>query len=201
MSQDIDKKSESSTQRNLRWQSLITLIAKEDEDSLGRLYDETNRLLYSLALKILSDADDSEEVVLDVYKYIWKNASGYDPGQSNPSTWLVMLTRSRAIDKLRSRKTPIEIPDTFEGELSSTDVSPEDSVMGLEKRKIVLDALSGLSPKQRKVIELVYFYQFNQSEISEMLDMPVGSVKSTIRLAKDKLKKTLSLFESYDPNL
>lgn len=198
MSQDMDNKSESSTQRNLRWRGLIALIAEGDEDSLGRLYDETNRLLYSLALQILSDKDDAEEVVLDVYKYVWKSASGYDPDQSNPSTWLVMLTRSRAIDKLRSRKTPHEIQDTFEGELSSTDTSPEDSVMGFEKRKIVLDALSGLSPKQRNVIELSYFSQFNQSEIAEMLDIPVGSVKSTIRLAKEKLKKTLILFESDD---
>ena len=198
MSQDMDNKSESSTQRNLRWQGLIALIAEGDEGSLGKLYDETNRLLYSLALQILSDKDDAEEVVLDVYKYVWKSASGYDPDQSNPSTWLVMLTRSRAIDKLRSRKTPHEILETFEGELSSTDISPEDSVMGFEKRKIVLDALSGLSPKQRKVIELSYFSQFNQSEIAEMLDIPVGSVKSTIRLAKEKLKKTLILFESDD---
>ena len=70
--------------------------------------------------------------------------------------------------------------------------------MGLEKRKIVQDAMLELSPKQRKVIELVYFYQFRQSEISEMLDMPFGSVKSTIRLAKGKLKNTLILFGSDD---
>lgn len=198
MSQDIDNKSESSTLRNLRWQSLIALIAKEDEDSLGKLYDETNRLLYSLALQILSNSADAEEVMQDVYKYVWKSASNYDPEQSNPATWLVMLTRSRAIDRLRSRKSPLELSDTLEREFAKTDINPEDSVMGLEKRKIVQDAMLELSPKQRKVIELVYFYQFRQSEISEMLDMPVGSVKSTIRLAKGKLKNTLILFESDD---
>ena len=96
MSQDIDNKSESSTLRHLRWQSLIALIAKEDEDSLGKLYDEPNRLLYSLALQILSNSADAEEVMQDVYKYVWKSASNYDPEQSNPATWLVMLTRSRA---------------------------------------------------------------------------------------------------------
>ncbi len=195
MSQDIYKKSEPASERNLRWQSLIALIANEHEESLGKLYDETNRLLYSLALQILSNDDDAEEVMLDVYKYVWKSASNYDPEQSNPATWLVMLTRSRAIDKLRSRKNPLELSDTLERELSNTDANPEDSVMGLEKRQIVLDALTELSPKQRKVIELSYFYQFNQSEISQMLDMPVGSVKSTIRLAKEKLKNTLALFE------
>ena len=195
MSQDMDNKSESSTQRNLRWQSLIARIAEEDEDSLGKLYDETNRLLYSLALQILSSGSDAEEVILDVYKYVWKNASGYDPRQSNPATWLVMLTRSRAIDKLRSRKNPLELSDAFEIEFAKSDTSPEDSVMGIEKRKIVVDALRDLSPKQRKVIELCYFYQYRQSEVAEMLEMPVGSVKSTIRLAKEKLKNTLVLFK------
>jgi RNA polymerase sigma-70 factor, ECF subfamily len=198
MSQDIYKKSEPAFERNLRWQSLIAHIANEHEESLGKLYNETNRLLYSLALQILSNDDDAEEVMLDVYKYVWKSASNYDPEQSNPATWLVMLTRSRAIDKLRSRKNPLELSDTLERELSNTDANPEDSVMGLEKRQIVLDALSELSPKQRKVIELSYFYQFNQSEIAQMLEMPVGSVKSTIRLAKEKLKNTLILFESGD---
>ncbi len=196
MSQDMDNKSESSTNRNLRWRGLIALIAEGDEDSLGKLYDETNRLLYSLALQILSDKDDAEEVVLDVYKYVWKSASGYDPDQSNPSTWLVMLTRSRAIDKLRRRKPSIDLPDALEGELSDTGLSPEDTVMGLEMRQIVLDSLSGLSPKQRRVVELAYFSQFNQSEIAEMLDIPVGSVKSTLRLAKDKLRNTLAIFEN-----
>ena len=195
MSQDMGNKSETSTQRNLRWQELITLIANGDDEALGKLYDETNRLLYSLALQVLSNADDAEEVMLDVYKYVWSNAANYDSGQSNPATWLVMLTRSRALDKLRSRKKPLEQTDIFEKELSSSDAGPEDSVMGLESRQIVLDALSELSPKQRKVIELAYFSQFNQSEIAKMLDMPVGSVKSTIRLAKEKLKNTLALFK------
>jgi len=198
MTSDIDKKSGSASERNLRWQSLIAQVANENENALGELYDESNRLIYSLALQILTDTSEAEEVTLDVYKYVWKNASNYDALQSNPTTWLVMLTRSRAIDRLRSRKNLPELSDTFEREFAKTDINPEDSVMGLETRKIVQDALLELSPKQRKVIELVYFYQFKQSEIAEMLDMPVGSVKSTIRLAKEKLKNTLTLFESDD---
>jgi len=198
MTSDIDKKSGSASERNLRWQSLIAQVANENENALGELYDESNRLIYSLALQILTDTSEAEEVTLDVYKYVWKNALNYDALQSNPTTWLVMLTRSRAIDRLRSRKNLPELSDTFEREFAKTDINPEDSVMGLERRKIVQDALSELSPKQRKVIELVYFYQFKQSEIAKMLDMPVGSVKSTIRLAKEKLKDTLILFESDD---
>ncbi len=195
MSSDINIKSEKSLDRNQRWHNLLAQIANENENALGELYDESNRLIYSLVLKILGDISESEEVTLDVYKYVWKNASNFDSQKSNPTTWLVMIARSRSIDKLRSRKSTIEISDSLERELTNTDINPEDSVMGRETRKIVRDALSELSPKQRKVIELVYFYQFNQSEIAEMLDMPVGSVKSTIRLAKEKLKNTLTEFQ------
>ena len=106
-----------------------------------------------------------------------------------------MLTRSRAIDKLRSSNIPIKLSSTFEEELSKTETSPEDTVMGLEQRKFVQDALSSLNPKQRRVIELVYFYQFRQSEVANMLDIPIGSVKSTIRLAKEKLSGSLSLLK------
>ena len=183
-------------ERDMRWKNLIYQVAKGDEGALGELYDQSIKLVYSLALQIVSSKPEAEEVSLDVYKYVWKNASTYDPGRSNPATWLVMLTRSRAIDKLRSSSNPIKLSKTFEEELSRSEISPEESVMGLEQRKIVQDALSELSLKQRRVIELVYFYQFRQSEIANMLDIPIGSVKSTIRLAKEKLSRSLGPMKS-----
>lgn len=183
-------------ERDLRWKNLISQVAKGDERALSILYDESVRLTYSLALQVLSNVSEAEEVALDVYKYVWKNASKYDPERSNPATWLVMLTRSRAIDKFRSKNNPIKLSQSFEEELNRTEINPEDTVMGLEHRKIVQDALLELNPKQRKVIELVYFYQFRQSEIANMLDIPIGSVKSTIRLAKEKLSTSLRLLKS-----
>lgn len=196
MTSDTNIKSETPQERNQRWERFLTQIAKENEAALGDLYDESNRLIYSLVLKILGDISESEEVTLDIYKYVWKNASSFDPSKSNPTTWLVMIARSRSIDKLRLRKNASEISDSVINELSDDNVNPEETVFGQEKRNIVQDALSELNPKQKKVIELVYFYQFTQSEIAEMLDMPVGSVKSTIRLAKDKLKNTLNPLQS-----
>lgn len=196
MTSDINIKSETPQERNQRWERLLAQIAKENEATLGDLYDESNRLIYSLVLKILGDISESEEVTLDIYKYVWKNASSFDPSKSNPTTWLLMIARSRSIDKLRLRKNTSEISDSVINELSDDNVNPEETVFGQETRNIVQDALSELNPKQKKVIELVYFYQFTQSEIAEMLDMPVGSVKSTIRLAKDKLKNTLNPLES-----
>lgn len=196
MTSDINMQSKTPKHRNQRWEYLLAQIAKENEDALGDFYDESNRLVYSLVIKILGDISESEEVTLDIYKYVWKNASNFDPSKSNPTTWLVMIARSRSIDKLRLRKNASEISESLVNELSDNNINPEETVFEQETRKIVQDALSELNPKQKKVIELVYFYQFTQSEIAEMLDMPVGSVKSTIRLAKDKLKNTLTPLES-----
>ncbi|MGI9535363.1 MAG: sigma-70 family RNA polymerase sigma factor [Thermodesulfobacteriota bacterium] len=185
----------SNKERDLRWKNLISRIANGDESALSNLYDESIKLTYSLALQVLSNTFEAEEVALDVYKYVWKNATNYDPGRSNPATWLVMLTRSRAIDKLRSSNIPIKLSKTFEEELITSDINPEDTVMGIEQRKFIQEAMLELNPKQRRVIELVYFYQFRQSEIANMLDIPIGSVKSTIRIAKEKLSSSLRLLK------
>ena len=185
----------SNAERDNRWKALISRIAGGDEGALSELYDESVKLTYSLASQILPNVSEAEEVTLDVYKYVWKNASNYDPSRSNPATWLVMLTRSRAIDKLRASVIPIKISSSFEEDLAASEINPEDTVMGIEQKKFVQDALKELNPKQKKVIELVYFYQFRQSEVANMLDIPIGSVKSTIRLAKEKLSSSLRLLK------
>ncbi len=198
MSPNPINESRKNAERDIRWKNLLSLVARGDEKALSILYDESVKLTYSLAIQILSNVSEAEEVALDVYKYVWRNASNYDPERSNPATWLVMLTRSRAIDKFRAKSNPIKLSKSFEEELAKTEVNPEDTAIGLEQRKFVQEALLELNPKQRKVIELVYFYQFRQSEIANMLDMPIGSVKSTIRLAKEKLGTSLRLLKS-DP--
>ena len=196
MSPNPITESKVNAERNLRWKNLISQIVEGDENALSQLYDESIKLTYSLAMQVVSNTSEAEEVALDVYKYVWSNARNYDPERSNPATWLVMLTRSRSIDKLRSRSIPIMLSNTVEEELGKSDINPEDTVMGMEQRKFVQDALSELSEKQRKVIELAYFYQFRQSEIANLLDIPIGSVKSTIRLAKEKLSSTLRLIKN-----
>jgi RNA polymerase sigma-70 factor (ECF subfamily) len=195
MSSDNIRESETSRDRNSRWEEFISQAAKGSEDAFSALYDESNWLVYSLALKVLNDQEDAEEVTLDVFKYVWANASNYNSDRSNPSTWLVMLTRSRAIDKLRTRKAQSQSYDLLEYEMADPDSAADSDTLHSQNRKIILDALSELNEKQRKVVELAYFYQYSQSEIADMLEMPIGSVKSTVRLATEKLKKTLSIIK------
>lgn len=192
MSPDYTSEPENPEDRNSRWKELISEIAAENESALSRLYDECNGLVYSLALKILNDKQDAEEVTLDVFKYLWENASKYRDDRSNPTTWIVMLTRSRSIDRIRSRKNKEVATDIFENEISTSDTETERPTVMSQERKIVTKALSELSRKQKNVVELAYFYQYTHSEIAEKLDMPLGSVKSAIRLATEKLKQNLT---------
>ncbi|MGE0367894.1 MAG: sigma-70 family RNA polymerase sigma factor [Candidatus Dadabacteria bacterium] len=185
----------SSVERNLRWQGYLSEIAQGRESALSALYDESKGLVYTFALKILDNQSDAEEIALDVYKYVWNNAANYNAELSNPSTWLIMLTRSRSIDKNRARKDTQELSDIIEKEISSSEKSTEKAALESEQRKIILEALSELDPNHRRVLELAYFYQYTQSEISEMMGIPLGSVKSIVRLATDKLKKTLEIIK------
>jgi RNA polymerase sigma-70 factor (ECF subfamily) len=195
MSPDDKEINVSSEERNLRWQKYLSEIAQGRESALSELYDESKGLVYTFALKILDNRSDAEEITLDVYKYVWSNAANYNAELSNPSTWLIMLTRSRSIDKNRSRKNAQELSDIIEKEISSSGKSTEKAALESEQRKIILEALSELDPNHRRVLELAYFYQYTQSEISEKMGIPLGSVKSIVRVATDKLKKTLEIIK------
>ncbi|HXG30013.1 MAG TPA: sigma-70 family RNA polymerase sigma factor [Thermodesulfobacteriota bacterium] len=175
--------------------NLISEIAEGSESALSTLYDLTNRLVFGLALRILSDVAEAEEVTLDVFMHVWDRAADYDPGRSTPSTWLLMLTRSRAIDRLRSGAKQTLLEDLSDTDVSSPEGDPEEKALFAEKREIVRNALSSLTPQQRKPIELAYFYGLTQSEISKRLGQPLGTVKSSIRLGMVKLRELLGLLE------
>jgi RNA polymerase sigma-70 factor (ECF subfamily) len=175
--------------------NLISEIAEGSESALSTLYDFTNRLVFGLALRILSDVAEAEEVTLDVFMHVWDRAADYDPGRSTPSTWLLMLTRSRAIDRLRSGAKQTLLEDLSDTDVSSPEGDPEEKALFAEKREIVRNALSSLTPRQRKPIELAYFYGLTQSEISKRLGQPLGTVKSSIRLGMVKLRELLGLLE------
>ena len=99
----VDLQREVSNQ-NVQWRDQITRIAAGDESALAELYDSSSRLVYSLALRILSNPTDAEEVALDVYTQVWKNANRFESQRGSVMAWLVTITRSRAIDRMRSQK-------------------------------------------------------------------------------------------------
>jgi RNA polymerase sigma-70 factor (ECF subfamily) len=175
------------------WTLQIRQIATGDQDALGELYDGTNHLVYGLALRILGDPGEAEEVSLDVYEQVWRQARDFSLQRGTPLVWLTMLTRSRAIDRLRvakrqrHREESLDEVDAF----ISTTATPEEDAMTSERRQLVQMALGDLKPEQREAIELAYFQGLSQSEIAEHLGQPLGTVKTRIRLGMMKLREWL----------
>ena len=170
---------------------LISKIAKGCESALKKLYDNTISQVYGLAYKILSNKPDADEVALDVFKQIWNKAPDYEPDRGSPSAWLITVTRSRAIDKIRSdtkRRTTNE--PLLTDSIDNTPL-PDETASVREKRELIEKALSELTPKQRKSIELAYFNGLSQSEISELMNEPLGTVKSWMRTGMMRLREIL----------
>lgn len=175
--------------------SLLSRISKGNEHAMREFYRKTVRFVYGMSHRIISNAEEAEEVAIDVFMYVWKNASQYDPELSQPLSWLLMITRSRAIDKIRKSSRTVSINENVDENMVEDKGNPEDSYIAGEKRKLVRDAISQLTPRQKKVIELSYYHQFSHSEIAERVGIPIGSVKSTIRVAMVKLKNIIKHVE------
>jgi len=170
---------------------LISKIAKGCESALKKLYDTTISQVYGLAYKILSNNPDADEVALDVFKQIWNKALDYEPDRGTATAWLITMTRSRAIDRIRSdtkRKTTNE--PLLRDALDNAPIPDEISDVR-EKRELIDKALSELTPQQRQSIELAYFKGLSQSEISKQMNEPLGTVKSWMRTGMIRLREIL----------
>jgi RNA polymerase sigma-70 factor (ECF subfamily) len=184
---------EESARRGVDCGALLERLAGGDQSALATLYDATSRLVYGLALRILGDPADAEEVTLDVYTQAWRQVGRYDASRGDALTWLLTLTRSRAIDRLRSRAGSRKREQALDtaAELATEGPDPESQSAYAERARRVRGALSVLSPEQRQVIELAYFEGLTHVEIAERIAQPLGTAKSRIRLGMAKLRDAL----------
>jgi len=168
-------------------------VADGDQSALTALYDSTSRLVFGLILRVVTDRSIAEEVLLDVYTQVWRQASTYDARRGAPLAWLMTIARTRGIDRLRSGKHEHQNKESLDaiGEAAASTASPEaDSVMA-ERRRLVRSALDTLSAEQREVIELAYYSGLSHSEIALRLGQPLGTVKTRTRLGMMKLRDML----------
>jgi len=175
------------------WVRWVSQIVQEDESALAQLYDASSPLVYGLAQRILGDVGAAEEVTLDVYLQVWKQANRFDPVRGRVSTWLMTMARSRAIDKLRGRAQELSQAESLEAvaETGSENPDPEQSAAVAQQQAQVRDALSTLSEEQRRAIELAFFNGLSQNEIALKLNEPLGTIKTRIRNGMLKLRELL----------
>ena len=169
-------------------------MARGDHEALAELYDRHSRLVYSLALRIIRDQGEAEDIVQEVFSQAWRQAGRYEARRGNVIAWLLNLTRSRAIDRLRGRQSR---PEAASDSLLAIDIPdltlPVDEQLSLEGRASrVRAAMKELSVLQRVAIELAFYEGLTHVEIAERLELPLGTVKTRIRQGPLKLKDRLA---------
>ncbi|HEX5758971.1 MAG TPA: sigma-70 family RNA polymerase sigma factor [Thermoanaerobaculia bacterium] len=175
--------------------ALVRQVADRRAEALGELYDRFGPLLLGLVVRILGSRAEAEEVLQDVFLLVWNQAGRYDPSRSSVSTWLVLIARSRAIDRLRSRKVVERTLDAVQQQEGpgGGHASPEaaENVLIRERRERVRSELAALPAEQRQVLELAFFQGLSQSEIAGQTGIPLGTVKTRSLLAMKKLRQAL----------
>jgi RNA polymerase sigma-70 factor (ECF subfamily) len=162
--------------------------------ALGILYDRYGKLVYGLALKILNNPQEAEDLTQEIFVALWRDRS-YNPSRGSLGSFLMTVTRSRSIDKLRSRKTSLKFLDRWSKTMSvETTNTPFEQASFSERSQQVRHALTQLSQEQRQVLEMVYFEGLSQSEIAQQLSLPLGTVKTRSRLGLLKLRQALEDF-------
>ncbi len=184
----------SAPSREAAWAGYVRRCAGRDESALEALYDESSQLIYTIAMRILQDEADASEVVLDVYKQIWDSAARFDEQRGSAAAWMVILARSRAMDRQRSRSARTETPARVEElhNMRSFEASPESVAISNQSTRSVMRALEAVPSEQREALELAFFAGLTHSEIAERLGEPLGTVKTRIRLAVVKLRELLT---------
>jgi RNA polymerase sigma-70 factor (ECF subfamily) len=174
---------------------LIKLIADSRPDAIQELYDRYNRLVFSVAFAILGDRSVAEEATLDVFVRVWRGAKTYRPDRAKVSTWLVALTRHHAIDLLRWQNSRPDVNslslDNFLSQNDPAAPDPEAQVENSLQREHIRAALAQLPAEQRQVLILAYFRGHTHQQIAEILKQPLGTIKTRIRLAMQKLRQML----------
>jgi RNA polymerase sigma-70 factor (ECF subfamily) len=171
---------------------LLRGVVERRPEALSELYDRHAPTLLALARRILG-TPDADDVVQEVFVHVWNQAARYDPARSSVSTWLVLITRSRAIDRLRNRNVVERTHEASHAGRGEEHASPEgaEAVFLRERRERVRREMANLPPEQRQVIEMAFYQGMTQSEIAARADLPLGTVKTRTLLAMKKLRGAL----------
>ena len=176
-------------------EDLLTLVGEKDQVAFEAIYDRFGRRAYSLAYRILGQKSTAEDAVQEAMLSVWRSGARYDADRGSAGAWVLGIVRNRSIDVLRSKasNTPdLDHDDDATLEAHESSERTDDTALRNETQREVRAVLKDLPPKQSKVITLAFFGGFSQTEISEMLDLPLGTVKGRMRLGLEKVRGGLA---------
>jgi len=171
----------------------VARMVDGNTEGLTSLYDRHGRLVYSLALRIVRDAGDAEDVTQEVFVQAWRQAERFDTSRGSVAAWLLTVARARAIDLLRRRRVRPQLADA-PANAESSDEAPRQDVRleWAERAGAVRTALESLPLVQRLTIELAFFEGLTHNEIAEQLEIPLGTVKTRVRQGLLRLRDLLA---------
>jgi len=188
--------------RDSRDRALVAAMEARDADALGELYDRHAARLLGLAHRILGETGEAEEVVQETFLYAWKAASTFDQARGSVLAWLIVATRSRSIDRLRTRKPAAsrrsDEADPLARLPAAVDVEADSAARQWEAH--CRTAIGGLPSEQREALDLAYFQGLTHQEIAERTGSPLGTVKTRIRLGLMKLRESMGSYWGRDLN-
>jgi len=177
--------------------SLLARLRAREEAALAELYDRLSPWVLGVAHRILGDADEADEVLSDVFVQVWRRIDQHDASRGPLTPWVLSIARNRSLDVLRRRGrwrrkvALVEAEAKVEGDLD------EASVPGWPVHQAVHQALAGLPEEQRRVVLLAYFEGLSHSEIAQRTGDPLGTVKTRLRLAQQKLEESLRYLKDW----
>lgn len=174
------------------WVQLVASIGAGDQQALRALYERSHRLVFTLARRICNDRAIAEEVTLDVFHDVWRRSVEYDPGGGTVVGWIMMLARSRSIDRVRfeHRKKRVD-PYPTDGQERAEASRPGDARDARDRSRSLFLALTELTPNERETIKTAFFSERTYAETAAHLEEPLGTVKTRVRSALAKLRKAL----------
>ncbi len=176
-------------------EELMPLVGRQDPEAFEVLYDRHGGVAYSLAYRIVGDRAAAEEVTQEAFISVWRSGARFDAARGSVRSWLLSVVRNRAIDFLRSKagKAPkLDFDDDSALEQRPAAERTEEEALRRETAGEIRGALGKLPGEQSKVIELAYFGGFSHSEIAEILNLPMGTVKGRMRLGLEKIRGELA---------
>ena len=182
--------------------ALVAAMVARDSDAVARLYDRHAARLLGVAYRILGETGEAEEVVQEVFLHAWRAASSFDPFRGSVLAWLIVATRSRAIDRIRTRKSTASSDETGRDPLAG--LRAEDDVEGgaasRQWETVCRAAVGELPADQRRALELAFFEGLTHQEIAAKTATPLGTVKTRIRLGLMKLRERVRPYSDRDQN-
>jgi RNA polymerase sigma-70 factor (ECF subfamily) len=179
--------------------ALMQRVATGDEAAFEALYDRYSGLLYSTIISIIKHPPEAQDVLQEIFVHIWKQAKNFDSERGNVYSWFITITRNRAIDRLRSKGYKVRQYETSDDaemlEIADPHFSPLDAMSIAERQSLIQTALTRIPAEQRDALHLAYFQGYTQVEIADLLQIPLGTIKTRMRQGLIKLHSILQGIE------